>query len=75
MRVAPRARALYAFRRLRVRSWPECSYLVTRSFSKAGYTFGVAPDEAQPDDIADFAAARCDRYGWPVGPAVLPLPR
>ena len=45
----------YFFRRLaRWKKYPICSFVVADSYAAKGYTFGVAPGEAQPDDIWDY---------------------
>ena len=54
---------IYLFRRLtNSPRYPICSWLVARSYSKAGKYFGVAPGAANPDDIWDFVNRRTDVY-------------
>ena len=52
----------YVFRRLAGDRYPICSWLVAHSFKKARLFFGVEADEAQPDDIWDFAQQNPGRY-------------
>jgi len=45
----------YVFRRLAfMPKRPICSHLVAQVYSDSGLDFGVAPYEAQPDDIWDY---------------------
>ncbi len=53
----------YFFRRLGgIDDYPICSWLVAKSYAKAGKTFGVAPGAASPDDIWDFVTRHPHRY-------------
>ena len=53
----------YIFRRLGgINDYPICSWLVAHAFAKAGETFGVEPDAADPDDIWDFINAHPEKY-------------
>jgi hypothetical protein len=53
----------YVFRRLtQDGDYPICSWLVAHAFSKAGYTFGVDPGAADPDDIWDFVVGNPGYY-------------
>ncbi len=53
----------YVFRRLtQSGDYPICSWLVAHAYSKAGYTFGVAPGAADPDDIWDFVIGNPGYY-------------
>jgi hypothetical protein len=59
------------FRRLaRVDSWPICSYVVAKSYSVVGANFGLLPEAASPDDVADFCESNPDKYEviHPLGP-------
>jgi cell wall-associated NlpC family hydrolase len=52
----------YFFRRLSfVPNRPICSYAVARAYADYGYSFGVTPYQAQPDDIWDYCA-NSDNY-------------
>ena len=54
---------IYCFRRIaRNGDYPICSWLVAHAYAKAGYTFGVAPGAANPDDIWDFVVSRPEYY-------------
>ncbi len=53
----------YLFRRLiRSDNYPICSWVVASAYSKADKNFGVAPGEAEPDDIWDFVMKNSDKY-------------
>jgi len=53
----------YVFRRLTQDGrYPICSWLVAHAYAKAGFTFGVAPGAANPDDIWDFVNAMPEYY-------------
>lgn len=54
---------IYLFRRFANDPYyPICSYLVSRSFSKAGKNFGVQAGKASPDDIWDYIQLHSDNY-------------
>jgi len=53
----------YVFRRLgRMERYPICSYVVASAYAAGGYTFGVEPGAASPDDIWDFVTANPRYY-------------
>lgn len=61
----------YVFRRLGgISDYPICSWLVAHAFAKAGETFGVEPDAADPDDVWDFVNAHSEKYKmlWTLSP-------
>lgn len=60
-------------RRLVTDQQPICSVLVASAFQRVGYSFGMAANTAQPDDIYDFAVTRPDRYSLPIGRIPLEL--
>ena len=43
--------------------YPICSWVLAGPYAGEGYTFGVDPSIATPDDIEDFVLARTDLYG------------
>ena len=43
-------------------NYPICSWVVAQAYSDAGYTFGVEPGAASPDDIWDFIQANPDKF-------------
>lgn len=54
---------IYFFRRAAlVGRWPICSWIVADAYASEGYMFGVPPQAATPDDIADFVTKRTDLY-------------
>jgi hypothetical protein len=60
---AARGRDVRLFRRfLFVDGRPICSYLVAEAFAAAGYSFGVPPNTASPDDVDDHVSDR--KNGW-----------
>ena len=42
--------------------YPICSWVVAQAYSDAGFTFGVEPGAADPDDIWDYCTAHPDKY-------------
>jgi len=55
-------RDVYFFRWLcRMDTYPICSWEVAFSYDAVGYQFGVRPNAAQPDDVADHAMGEA---GW-----------
>jgi hypothetical protein len=65
-------REVYIFRKLLfIDKYPICSFLVAKAFSAAGYDFGVPPNEASPDDIADFINSNPEKYTLIFGPGRL----
>ena len=53
----------YFFRRFAfMDNYPICSWVVAQAFAKEGYTFGVDPGAASPDDIWDFVTNNPDKY-------------
>ena len=53
----------YVFRRIAgMADYPICSWLVAHSFEKAGISFGVPTDAADPDDIWDWVTAHKGKF-------------
>lgn len=42
--------------------YPICSWVVAQAYSDAGFTFGVDPGAADPDDIWDYCTSNPDKY-------------
>ncbi len=56
-------RDVYLWRRLFcLDRYPICSWVVAQAWARAGLTFGVAPGQAQPDDIWDFCMSHPEKY-------------
>lgn len=52
-------RDMYVVRRLAfMDNYPICSWVVAYAYFKAGYSFGVYPNAATPDDIFDFVVEK-----------------
>lgn len=52
----------YVVRRLvGMEKYPICSWIIAQAYSRAGFTFGVAPGQADPDDIWDHVVVS-DHY-------------
>jgi hypothetical protein len=63
---------LYFFRRLAfIDKYPICSWVVANAYSRAGYDFGVPPNEASPHDIQDFVETHPEKYELVFGPGRL----
>jgi hypothetical protein len=53
----------FFFRRLAHRDdYPICSWVWAWSFAEIGYSFGLPPEAAQPDDMHDWCAAHPDHW-------------
>ena len=53
----------YVFRRLAfMKQYPICSFLVAHACAEVGITFGVAPAEAEPDDILDYITCHPNEF-------------